>query len=165
LKDWIESQDAEGTKQAREMIDDINRILFDDVLDTLKNEFGSDEKEWWVHGVPVTVRNECDKQFNETSGEHERWQYLYLVNYIDIVLYRQNWELFKDYYNFYGKGKKAELVRWISRINKARQVTHHAEKGPLSRDQVDFVQRVHALVKEHIEHRKPVVQNHRYLPD
>jgi hypothetical protein len=44
-------------------------------------------------------------------------------------------------------------------------VTHHAEKGPLSRTQVEFVRRVHALVKEHIEKQKPVDSNRRYLPD
>jgi DNA sulfur modification protein DndB len=27
VKEWIESQDAQGTKQSREMIDEINRIL------------------------------------------------------------------------------------------------------------------------------------------
>jgi DNA sulfur modification protein DndB len=87
------------------------------------------------------------------------------INYSDIVLYQANWDLFKDHYNFYGKGKKADLVRWINRVNNARQVTHHAEKGPLSRTQVEFVRRVHALVKEHIEQQKPVDPNHRYLPE
>ena len=29
-------------------------------------------------------------------------------------------------------------------------MTHHAEKGPLSRDQVEYVRRVHELVRKHI---------------
>jgi DNA sulfur modification protein DndB len=163
LRTYIENQDAEGTKQARDMIDEINRILFNDVTSTLKEKFGSDRDIWWNKGVPKSVRNECDKQFNDSDGQRDRWQFLYLINYLDIVLFEDNWDLFKDHYNFYGKGKKADLVRWIIQVNKARQITHHAEKGPLSRDQVDVVRRVHELVKEHIEQRKPVDQNRRYL--
>ena len=142
MRAYIESQDAEGTKQAREMIDQINRILFNDVLGALKDKFGTAGDAWWLKGVPKSVRNECDKQYNESDGERERWRYLYLINYSEIIQYDDNWDMFKDFYNFYGKGKKADLVRWISKINKARQITHHAEKGPLSRDQVDFVRRV-----------------------
>jgi DNA sulfur modification protein DndB len=165
VQDWIQSQDAQGTKQAGDMIDEINRIIFADVINTLKTKFGSNEREWWVQGVPAKVRNDCDKQYNESNGEHERWQFLYLISYVEIVLYNDNWELFKDYYDFYGGGKKADRVRWIVRLNKARQITHHAEKGPLSRDQVEFVRRVHSLVKEHIEQRIKVVPKHCYLPD
>jgi hypothetical protein len=67
--------------------------------------------------------------------------------------------------DFHGKGKKPDRLRWIVRLNKARQITHHAEKGPLSRDQIEFVRRVHAMVKEHIEQRNPVPQNFQYLVD
>lgn len=165
VKAFIESQDAEGTRQAREMIDEINRIIFDDVISKLKDKYGTLKDSWWVNGVSKNVRNECDKQFNESDGERERWRYLYLINYLEIVLYQDNWELFKDQYNFYGKGKKADLVRWIIRLNKCRQVTHHAEKGPLSRNEVAFVRRVHELVKEHIEEDTPVEPNYRYLSD
>ena len=72
--------------------------------------------------------------------------------------------MFKDYYDFHGKGKKADLARWIQ-AQQGAPITHHAEKGPLSRGQVAFVRRVHALVKEHIEHHKPVVPNQQYLTD
>lgn len=165
VRDYIESQDAEGTKRAKDMIDEINRILFDDVLKALKKKYGEDRDAWWVQGVPKTVRNDCDRNYNENNGEHERWRYMFFVNYADIVLHGDNWDLFKDYYNFYGKGPKATLVRWIGKVNKARTVTHHAEKGPLSKDQVAFVSRVYELVKLHIEGKVPVDPKQRYLTD
>lgn len=165
VREYLESQDVEGTKQAKDMIDEINRILFNDVLATLKAKYGEAKDAWWVQGVPKTVRNDCDRNYNENNGELERWRYLFFVNYADIVLYGDNWENFKDYYNFYGKGAKATLVRWIGKVNKARTVTHHAEKGPLSKDQVAFVARVHELVKTHIEGKVPVDPKHRYLTD
>jgi DGQHR domain-containing protein len=165
VRAYIASQDAVGTKQAKDMIDEINLILFDDVLRTLKQKYGEAKDAWWMQGVPKAVRIECDKNYNENNGEHERWRYLFFINYADIILYQDNWDLFKEYYNFYGKGKKADLVRWIGRVNKARTVTHHAEKGPLSHDEVDFVRRVHELVKKHIEGRVPVDPGRRYLSD
>lgn len=156
VKQYIESQDAAGTRQARVMIDEINQILFDDVLTTLKAKFGEERDAWWLSGVPKGIRIEADKNYNNDNGEHERWRYLFLIDYLGIVLHEQNWELFKDRYNFYGKGAKATLVRWIGKVNKARTVTHHAEKGPLSRDQVEYVRRVHELVRKHILNGEPV---------
>jgi DGQHR domain-containing protein len=150
IRQYIESQDAAGTRQARVMIDEINQILFDDVLITLKAKFGEERDAWWLLGVPKAIRIEADKNYNNDNGEHERWRYLFLIDYLGIVLHDNNWELFKDRYNFYGKGAKATLVRWISKVNKARTVTHHAEKGPLSREQVEYVRRVHELVRKHI---------------
>jgi len=165
LRAFIENQDAAGTKLAKEMIDEVTLILFNDVLRRLKEKHGEKGDAWWMKGVPKTVRNDCDRLYNEHDGEHERWRYMYLVNYADIVLYGDNWDLFKDNYNFYGKGKKADLVRWIPRLNKCRQITHHAEKGPLSREQVEFVRKVHELVKLHIEGDTEVAGGHRYLPE
>lgn len=166
VKAYLESQDAEGTKRAKDMIDEINRILFEDVIRTLKRKYGEEKDAWWVEGVPKSVRNECDRQFNESSNtRYERWQYLFLVNYAEIVLYQSNWDEFKDFYNFYGKGKRETLIRWIARLNKARTVTHHAEKGPLSKDQVAYVTRVYELVKEHIEKRVPVDPKQKYLAE
>ncbi|TBC84251.1 DGQHR domain-containing protein [Rhizobium ruizarguesonis] len=166
VRDYLDSQDAEGTKRAKEMIDEINRILFRDVIGTLKQKYGESKDIWWLQGVPKTVRNYCDQQYNENGNtDYDRWQYLFLVNYSDIVLYGNNWDDFKDYYNFYGKGKKETLVRWIAKLNKARTVTHHAEKGPLSKEQVAFVTRVHELVKRHIEQREPVDIKARYLAE
>lgn len=165
VRQYLEDQDAEGTKRAKEMIDDINRILFSDVIGKLKEKYGEAKDAWWISGVPKSVRNECDRNFNENNGEHERWRYLYLINYIDIVTHGENWGLFKDRYNFYGNGPKNSLVRWISKVNKARTVTHHAEKGPLSKDQVAYVNRVHELVKTHIQQGIPVDPKARYLHD
>lgn len=153
---YINSRDIEGTKEAKGMIDEINKIIFDDVTSRLKAHYGETKNIWWVKGIPKTILNECDRLYNENQGERERWQYLFFSNYSEIVVYGENWELFKDYYNFYGKGKKAELVRWLGRLNKSRTITHHAEKGPLSKTEVAFVRQVYALVKEHIEGEEKV---------
>jgi DGQHR domain-containing protein len=148
---YMSNRDLEGTKEAKDKVDEINGIIYKDVLDRLKEHYGEGKDTWWVRGIPKSIKNECDKLFNENNGERDRWQYLFFSNYPDIVVYGENWELFKDYYNFYGKGKKSDLVRWLGHVNKIRTVTHHAEKGPLTKDEVQFVRDVYALVKRHIE--------------
>lgn len=157
IRDYLESQDAAGTEQARDMILEIHKILYDDVVSTLKAHYGETRDSWWITGVPKQVRIDCDVRYNtEGDTSRDRWQSLNLIDYSQIVVYEGNWDLFKDRYNFYGKGAKAKLARWIGRISRLRNITTHVEKGPLSRDQVDYVRDVYALVKQHIEGDEPV---------
>lgn len=168
VREWIEGQDAEGTKRAGELINEINKIIRQDIIDTLTEKFGPGEKGWWMKGVPPKVRMECDKRYNEADDvDQDRWNFLYLVNYAEILTYEHNWDdLFKEHYDFHGSGKKADRMRWLVRLNKARQITHHtAEKGPLPRDQIEFVQRVHTLVMEHIEQHKKLDPKKFYLSE
>jgi DGQHR domain-containing protein len=151
---YVTSRDKEGTHQAKEMIDEISRILSADIRDRLSKHYAP--ANWWMQGVPLEIRNECDRRYNEEMGKYERWQYLFLINYSEIAIYKQNWEIFKDEYDFYGTGKKVSRVQWIRKLNDARKITHHAEKGPLSTTEVEFVRRVYSLVKDHIEAHKPV---------
>ena len=150
VREYLAQQDIEGTRKARTWIDDINEIIFSDVVATLKNKHPEKGDSWWLNGVPRGIRNEADKRFNDEDGAHDRWQYLMFIDYLSIIQHGDNWDLFKDRYNFYGKGQKATLVRWIRKINDCRKITHHAEKGPLSHEQVDYVRRVHELVMKHI---------------
>lgn len=152
VKAYLDSQDAAGTEQARGMILEIHRILYDDILATLRAHYGELRDAWWITGVPKQVRIDCDVRYNtEGDTSRDRWQSLNLIDYAQIVVYEGNWDLFKGRYNFYGKGAKAKLARWIGRISRLRNITMHVEKGPLSRDEVEYVRDVHALVKRHIE--------------
>jgi DNA sulfur modification protein DndB len=119
-----------------------------------------------MQGVPKGIRIACDERFNNSDGQLERHQFLTLSNYPEIVQFGENWEEFKDYYSFPEKGrKKADQVAWIQRLTIARNITHHVEKGPLSKGQVDYVRRVHRLVKTHIEGGEKVVAGKLYLSD
>ena len=150
------SRDVDGTKQARELIEEIANTLYEDVTSTLKKHHGEGEAAWWMKGVPASVRAACDKVHNKTNTGLDRWQHLELDHYADIIVSGDNWTLFKDHYGFYEKGRKAEQVRWITLLAKAGEVTNHPQKGPLSKDQVEDVRRVHAAVKRHIEQRHKV---------
>lgn len=148
LQEYLSGRDVEGTKIARELIDEVNVILFEDVIDKLKKHFGEDKDAWWWQGIPQTTREKCDAQVNRDNGVKDRWQYLSLADYQTIVPH--NWELFEKIYDFGDKGKKADKVSWIGRLNKIRQTTHHPEKGIISKEEVAKVKEIHAQVMEKI---------------
>lgn len=149
LKHYLDTRDKEGTAIARKYIDDINLILFKDVLNTLKNHFGTDSDAWWWKGIPPNTRQKCDEQVNRDNGVKARWQYLSLADYQTIVI--NNWDLFDKRYCFSDRGKKADKLSWIGHLNKIRQTTHHPEKGLISKDDVAYVKEIYAFVKEKIE--------------
>lgn len=148
LQDYLGSRDKEGTNVARKLIDEINLALFKDVIDSLKAHYGEVKDAWWWNGIPQATREKCDAQVNRDNGVKDRWQYLSLADYQTIV--PNSWELFEQRYDFGDKGKKADKVSWIGRLNKIRQTTHHPEKGIISKDEVALVKAIHANVMEKI---------------
>jgi DNA sulfur modification protein DndB len=148
LTDFISSQDVEGTKQAKDLLDDINAIVYDDVVAKLKAKHGTVRDAWWMRGVPPKIRGDCDERFNNSDGERDRHQFLTFANYATIVQHGDNWDQFKDYYSFpeKDKRKKADQVAWLQRLILIRNITHHVEKGPLSKEQVAYVRQIHRLV-------------------
>jgi hypothetical protein len=167
LAEYVASRDIEGTKEAKELIDEINRIIFNDVVDKLKGKYGTVKDAWWIQGVTKSIRKACDDRWNESDGERERHQFLTFSNYPEILLNGDNWDEFKDFYSFpeQGKRKKPEQIGWIQKLTIARNITHHAEKGPLRKEDVDYVRRVHRLVKTHIEGQKKVISGKWYLSE
>ena len=151
LEDYKSRRDIEGTRDAKRLIEDINAMVFEDVLATLREKYGEDDRDWWMKGVPLPVRNRCDQMFNRTGGQGERWRQLSMSDYPEILLLSANWDVFKDFYNFHGRGTRTAAVAWIGGINKAKAVTDNAERGPLAKEDVAFVRRVHQLVKRFIE--------------
>ncbi|MGA1854987.1 DGQHR domain-containing protein [Azospirillum sp. 11R-A] len=151
LKEYMDSRDKEGTSVARDLIDKINAILFEDVLTNLQKHYGTAKENWWWKGIPQSTREKCDGQVNRDNGEKERWRYLSLADYQGIVVHNGNWPLFEGRYDFDGKGNKGDRVRWIGRLCKVRQTTHHPEKGLISKDDVAFVKATYAMVKQKIQ--------------
>jgi DGQHR domain-containing protein len=56
LIEFISNRDVEGTKQAKDLLDEINGIIFNDVIERLKNKYGTARDAWWMQGVPKNIR-------------------------------------------------------------------------------------------------------------
>jgi DNA sulfur modification protein DndB len=149
LKEYIDSQDFEGTKEARDLIDDIQRILFEKVLTRLKQHFGEKESEWWAQGVPLTVRQDCANLQENDPERKEKEQYITLIDYYKIAY--QNWPFFESDFAFTKDGSKDRKLSWIKDLNKIRNKTHHVEKWPLSKEEVKLVREISRKVYEQIQ--------------
>jgi len=140
LKEYIDSQDFEGTKEARDLIDNIQRKLYDRVFNKLKNKFGHEEFGWWAKGVPPNVRESCVTEREKDPERKNPEQYVTLIDYYSIAAH--NWEIFEEDLAFTKEGGKDKKLSWLKELNKIRNKTHHVEKWPLSKEEVDFVRKV-----------------------
>ena len=90
LKQYLKQQDVEGTKEARDLIDDAYDFINKDIVQRLKEHYGESEKGWWMKGVPAEPKNDCDQRYNLSDGSKERWQFLDPRHYQDIAGYKNN---------------------------------------------------------------------------
>jgi DNA sulfur modification protein DndB len=72
LEKFLEEEKAQTNTRSKEIIDRIERALQKLILEELKREFGDDESEWWIEGVPKTVRVEVGKRYEDDDGKHYR---------------------------------------------------------------------------------------------
>ena len=149
LKEYIESQDKEGTKAAFLLINEIDEIVSKDVINQLKITYREGEDKWWWEGVPQSIRKACNDEWDQNKGEKERWQYMFMRHYQTIV--SRHWNVFKERYDLFGDARTtADRGKWITKINAIRQTTHHPIKGFISKEQVTYVRTIAAKVKEKI---------------
>ena len=141
LQEYLDSRDLAGTDEAAAKVTRIQRKLFDYVVGTLKKHYGTENKAWWIKGIPVKIRKECTPRWEAIDRKGDEESQLYLINYVDIC--KHNWDLFKDVISFGAKDKdnKGVNTKWIRDLNEIRNITAHPERGVLSTDQVAFVNR------------------------
>jgi hypothetical protein len=148
LKEFIDSQDVEGTREARDLIDDVQRRLFQYVFAKLKKEMGEDEGGWWAQGVPQPVRETCVKLLEGDPERKRKEQYITLIDYYSII--GHNWQFFENEMAFTKDGGKDKKLSWIKDLNKIRNKTHHVEKWPLTKDEVSLVKEIHKKLFERL---------------
>lgn len=145
LEKYLETVDIDGTKEAVDLINDIQRTLFNFTISSLKKKY-PEKEEWWFKGIPSTVRKNCSDRHESEDGIKAKEQYLTLINYRSIAL--DNWDIMEKAYSFTVKGNKTKKTKWLVDLNEIRNITHHAEKWPASKDQIKFVREVHRFVME-----------------
>ena len=135
----MESRDVAGTEEAAGKVTKIHRMLFDYVIETLKKHYGTQDKTWWIKGVPVGIRKKCTTAWEEKNREGKEESNLYLIDYIEICI--KNWPLVKDVISLEARDKenKKANTKWIKELNEIRKITHHPERGVVNTEQVEFV--------------------------
>jgi DGQHR domain-containing protein len=117
LSEFLDTVDQEGTKEAREIIDEIQGKLFAYTLDVLRRHYKDD---WWCDGVPVKVRLECVEVRERDNRQKREEQYLCLINYRDIAL--NTWEEFQFLFSLGEKGGKPKVTEWLYGVKRRLEI-------------------------------------------
>ena len=134
LVDFLAREKEQTNLQAKAIIDRIERTLQLLVIDELKQEY---EDEWWVLGVPKSVRVEVTKRSETDDNKRgKREAYFDLIDYRTIAL--SQWTIFQKVIS---QGKKTDSkekqTKWLQEVNEMRNVVSHASSGiSLSIEQV-----------------------------
>jgi hypothetical protein len=81
----------------------------------LKREFGPNESEWWLLGVPKKVRLEVGKRFESDDGKRgTKPAYFELIDYRDIATER--WDIFGPILGYDQGGNNLEVGTAIFNI-------------------------------------------------
>jgi len=151
LKDYLDTVDVEGTKEAHDFIVEIEGKLFKTTISELKLKFTDNENAWWFDGIPSTIRTACGDRYEKDNGKKEKHQYLNLIDLHKIAF--KNWDIFQKYYSFTKDGGKEKQLKWLVELNDIRNITHHRPKWPATKEQVS---RVREIYKELMENFKNI---------
>ncbi len=148
LKDYLDTADVEGTKEAHGFIVEIEDKLFKTTISELKLKFTDNENAWWFNGIPPTIRTTCGDRYEKDNGKKEKHQYLNLIDLHKIAF--KNWDIFQKYYSFTKDGGKEKQLKWLVELNDIRNITHHRPKWPATKDQVSKVREIYVQLMENL---------------
>jgi DGQHR domain-containing protein len=139
LDKFLEEERAQTNKNAREIVDYIEITLQRLVLEELQREFGPDQSQWWILGIPKQIRVEATKRWEDDNRSRgEPWFYFDLIDYRKIAV--ANWTIFQ-YILGYGKGSKDRRTGWIKYVSDIRNSLAHVSSGvSISIDQLNQLQ-------------------------
>lgn len=115
----------------------------------LEEEYGYDEKEWWVKGIPYQIRVDCSKKREEDEKfREEPYKYTDLIDLRTII--DKNWRLFEPEFQLV-KGKllsKKELLEAVIRSNEIRRRVMHPTRSIVTNDEIYFLKDFHDVIEE-----------------
>lgn len=129
LDEFLELEKAQTNRQAKEIIDRIETTLQKVVLEELRREItGPDESQWWMDGVPKTVRLKVAQRLEDDDGKRGGRE-----NYFDLIDYRlialDNWGIFEPILAYGKIGNKDKKTGWMAFINEKRKIVSHASSA------------------------------------
>lgn len=124
LDKFLQEEKAQTNIKGKEIIDRTETALQKIILEELKREFGPEEPQWWILGVPKTVRLKVTKRFEEEDGKRGGKEYYFdLIDYRDIAI--NNWGIFEKLLAYGRTGNKDKRTSWINFINEKRKIVAH----------------------------------------
>lgn len=128
LDDWEALQKLETNRKAKELVDRIEVMLQNLTVDELRREFGPDESQWWVMGVPKSIRLKVTQRHEDDDGKRGgRECYFDLLDYRKIAT--SNWSVFQSLLAYGKKAGKEAGTQWMEFVNEQRRLVAHPSSG------------------------------------
>lgn len=128
LDEFLQLEKAQTNIKAKVVIDRIEHTLQKCILEELRREFGPDESQWWMLGVPKPVRLKVTERFEGDDGARGGKEY-----YFDLIDYRQiaikNRSLFETLLAHGKTGNMEKKTSWMNFVNEKRRVVSHASSA------------------------------------
>ncbi len=154
---WIEQSNSEKIDEVDRFLMKLSERLVDYVIDTLKAVHGihrleSDEPAFWEIGVGSERirRNAFEKQQRDKERRKPKEAYLDIVDLVEIVKQKNNWDHFRHVFNNPqagdSRGRKYYLD-WINSFNELRNIAAHRNRlKTYSEADLEFVEWLRANV-------------------
>jgi DNA sulfur modification protein DndB len=155
LDSFLELEKAETNSKAKQIISDIEIKLQNLVIDELKREFGPDDSQWWIMGVPKPVRLKVIEEFEKDDGKRGGKEfYFYLIDYKIIAI--KNWSIFGELLAYGNKGKQESRMAWMDFVNEQRNLLAHSSSGAnISMEVLNQLQNYHDWLSNQLENVAP----------
>lgn len=128
LERFLEEEKAQTNIKGKTIIDRMETTLQKVMLEELKKEFGSDDSQWWILGVPKKVRLKVTKLFEEEDGKRGGKEFYFdLIDYRDIAV--NNWDVFEKLLAYGKTGNKDKRTLWLNFVNDKRKIVAHASSA------------------------------------
>lgn len=116
------------------------------IRQTLVDRLGSREDEWWVRGIPLTIRRECANRREESTNREESYHYTDLIDLKTII--EKNRTLFENRLRAVGKqmNHQREFLDGVGKCNDIRKRVMHPVHQ-ISGDDLSFLRNFCESVK------------------
>ena len=135
--------------QAYIYISELERRLHQFVQSRLKQEFGEDETEWWMRGIPKNIRVRCVTTREESASREEPYSFTNLIDLGTIIA--KNWVVFETLFRPFKKHLKSknQMEATICQVNDIRNRVFHLTsptRMEVSDKDLSFLRWFHELV-------------------
>lgn len=134
LEAYLMDKSSATNEQANHIMPSVRLSVYNIVIPHLKEQYGTGEDGWWVHGVPQTVRTQISAR-READPERPSYEHLFdLSDFKKVIM--KNEELRR----FLSRGE--EKLGWIDQLVKIKKKIDYPERGIVTTDELERLKKI-----------------------
>ncbi len=140
-----EHRSEQNNQETKTLLAGIKRLLLENSVNILQDQFGKAEQEWWSEGIPYATQQIVLQRYENAKGQETKETYLDFQDYIAII--QANWDLFKYVFG-YGDSSRyfASYIAWLQKINDIQDLID--QDKPVSTEQLDKLGRDYEWLRD-----------------